>query len=214
MRRVRVGVVEGGPELRWKLERATRSDVTRLAGRWSGLVYGAFGRSMQEPVAAQPAGLRKKNSADTVLIIWSDKETRQRHCAIVSCPRALDSYARPIGECGMATPKVVPAFHEAEDDKASFDLRAEAVPIEELALERREEALAQSVVVRVTDAAHRWSNARLRTALAEGDRRVLAALVGVTNHVRRPALPHGHVQRGEHQLRPEIVSIAQPITRR
>src|SRR5215831_14568789 len=104
----------------------------------------------------------------------------------------------------MAAPRIVPAFDEIEDGEACLDLRAEAVPIEELALERREETLAQRVVVRVADAAHRRSNARLRTALAEGDRCVLAALVGVMNHVRRPALRHGHVQRGEHQLGVEM----------
>src|SRR5262245_55408623 len=104
----------------------------------------------------------------------------------------------------MTTPRVVPAFDEIEDGEARFDLRAERMPIEELALERREEALAPRVVVRVTDAAHRRADARLRAALAEGNRRVLAALVRVMNHGRRPAVPDGHVQLGEHQLGTEM----------
>ena len=73
----------------------------------------------------------------------------------------------------MTAPRIVPAFDEIEDGEARFDLRAEPVPIEELALERREEALAQGVVVRIADAAHRRADARLRTALVEGHRRVL-----------------------------------------
>ena len=101
-----------------------------------------------------------------------------------------------------------------KDGQARFDLRAEAMPIEELALERREEALTQRVVVRVADAADRRPDALRGAALAEGDRRVLAALVGVKNHVRRSALRHGHVQRREDQLRRRCVSIAPGTTRR
>ena len=100
----------------------------------------------------------------------------------------------------MAAPRIVPAFDEIEDGEPRLDLRAEPVPIEEFALERREEALTQRVVVRVADAAHRRAHPGLRTALAEGDRRVLAALVGVMNHIRRLALGHGHVQRREDEL--------------
>ena len=55
----------------------------------------------------------------------------------------------------MAAPRIVPAFDEIEDGEPRLDLRAEPVPIEEFALERREEALTQRVVVRVADAAHR-----------------------------------------------------------
>jgi hypothetical protein len=47
------------------------------------------------------------------------------------------------------------------------------VAIEQLALEGREEALTQSVVVRVTDAIHRRPDSGFPTPLAEGDRRVL-----------------------------------------
>jgi hypothetical protein len=47
----------------------------------------------------------------------------------------------------MSTPRIVPAFDEVEDGEARVGLRAEAVAIEQLALERREEALAERVVV-------------------------------------------------------------------
>ena len=42
----------------------------------------------------------------------------------------------------MTAPRVVPAFDEIEDYEPGLDLRVEPVPIEELALERGEEALA------------------------------------------------------------------------
>ena len=73
----------------------------------------------------------------------------------------------------MSTSWVVPAFDEVEDGEPRLDLRPEALAIEELALERCEEALAERVVVGIADAAHRRPDAGLGTALAERDRRVL-----------------------------------------
>src|SRR5947209_889563 len=81
----------------------------------------------------------------------------------------------------MSAPRVVPAFDEVEHGKASVGLRAEAFASEQLALERREEALAHGVVVGIAHTAHRRSDAGLATAPAEGERRVLAALIRVMN---------------------------------
>ena len=75
--------------------------------------------------------------------------------------------------------------------------------VEQLALERGEEALAQGVVVAVADRAHRRPHPGLPASLAEGDGGVLGALVGVMDHVGRPALPQRR-----------WVAIAQPTTRR
>ena len=72
---------------------------------------------------------------------------------------------------------------------------------EQLALERREEALDQRVVETVADRTHRQLHAPLLTVGAEGQRRVLATLVGVVDHRRRSALLHGHLQRLGHQCR-------------
>ncbi len=47
----------------------------------------------------------------------------------------------------MAAARVVPAFDEVEDAQARVGVCREAGPIEQLALERREEALAEGVVV-------------------------------------------------------------------
>ena len=73
----------------------------------------------------------------------------------------------------MAAVRVVPAFDEFEDRHPGFDLCLEPVTVEELALERREEALTHRVIVRVAHAAHRRTHAHLTAALPEGDRRVL-----------------------------------------
>ena len=58
----------------------------------------------------------------------------------------------------MAATGVVPAFDEVEHGQASIGLGAEAFAIQQLALERREEALAERVVVGITHTAHRRSD--------------------------------------------------------
>src|SRR5438094_851281 len=104
----------------------------------------------------------------------------------------------------MSTPRVVPAFDEVEDGAARVGLGAEAFAIEQLALERREEALAHGVVVGIAHTAHRRPDAGLATAPAEGERRVLAALIRVMNHLGRSALRDGHVERGQDELGAEV----------
>src|SRR2546422_9403998 len=83
----------------------------------------------------------------------------------------------------MAAARVVPALDEVEDAEAGRGRRWEALPIEQLALEGCEEALAEGVVVGVTHAAHRGPDPGLATPEPEGDRGVLAALVGVMDDV-------------------------------
>ncbi len=104
----------------------------------------------------------------------------------------------------MATPRIVPAFDEVEDGKARGGLGAEACAIEHLALERREEAFTHGVVVDVAHTAHRWTDAGLATATAEGERRVLAAVIRMMNHLGRSALRDGHVERGQDELGAEM----------
>lgn len=76
---------------------------------------------------------------------------------------------------------VVPGFDEVEDGHADLCLISEALPLDELGLEGREEALAHRVVVRVTDGPHRGTDSRFLAAQAEGDRRVLSALIAITS---------------------------------
>src|SRR5438132_5178529 len=104
----------------------------------------------------------------------------------------------------MSTPRVVPAFDEVEDGAARVGLGAEAFAIEQLALERREEALAHGVVVGIAHTAHRRPDAGLASAPAEGERRVLVALIRVMNHLGRSALRDGHVERGQDELGAEV----------
>jgi len=75
----------------------------------------------------------------------------------------------------------------------------------QLAFEGGEEALAQRVVVGVADRAHGWAQAGLTAAVAERDRGVLRALVGVVNDVVGSPLPDGPLERVEHQFRAQVV---------
>src|SRR5437660_11341780 len=82
----------------------------------------------------------------------------------------------------MTASGIVPAFDEVEDREARVGLRAEVLPIEQLALEGREEALAERVVVRVADRTHGRPDAGRATPLAEGHRGVLGGFNRSTQH--------------------------------
>src|SRR5262249_40746027 len=60
-----------------------------------------------------------------------------------------------VPERGVPTMRVVPPLEILEDDEPRFGLRLEATAVEELAFERRKEALAEGIVVRVADGSHR-----------------------------------------------------------
>ena len=71
---------------------------------------------------------------------------------------------------------------------------------QQLAFEGREEAFAQGVIEAVADRAHGGSYTRRFAACSEGDGRVLRALVGMMDHIPRPALADRHVERIEDEL--------------
>ncbi len=100
----------------------------------------------------------------------------------------------------MAAAWVVPAFDEVEKGEARVGPGAEAVAIEQFALEGREEALTHGVVVGVAHTAHRRPDAGVTTAPSKGERRVLTPLIGVMNHIGRAALRDRHVERGQDEL--------------
>src|SRR6267142_5011636 len=104
----------------------------------------------------------------------------------------------------MSAVQVVPALDPLEHGQVRLALCLEAGAIEQLALERCEEALGHRVVVRVADAAHRRTYAELLAALPERDRRVLAALVAVMDYVRRLALRDRHLERLQLELGPQM----------
>jgi hypothetical protein len=69
--------------------------------------------------------------------------------------------------------RVVPALDEVEDGHLGLGLVAEAVAVEELTLERGEEALAERVVVGVADGVHGWAHPGTLAPQAEGNGGVL-----------------------------------------
>ena len=89
---------------------------------------------------------------------------------------SLEVRRRRVAERRVDPAGVVEALDEAEDFTPRVRRRRKAASVEELALQRREEALAHRVVVGVADRAHRLHDARFTTALSEGQRRILRAL--------------------------------------
>ena len=97
----------------------------------------------------------------------------------------------------MAAMRVVPAFDEFKDRHARFYLSFEMTAVEQFTFEGGEETLAHGVIKAIAGRTHRWPHTCRLTALAEGQRSILAALVGVMDHGGGTALAKGHVERLE-----------------
>ena len=69
----------------------------------------------------------------------------------------------------MAPSRIVPTPDELEDRHSGLDLGLELAPVEQLAFERREEALAHRIVIGITDRSHGWTDAGFLASQAEGD---------------------------------------------
>src|SRR5579875_2823609 len=121
---------------------------------------------------------------------------------------------RPIVERGMAAVGVVPSLDEIKDRAARLGLGLEAPPAEQFAFQGGEEALAHGVVEAVAHGSHRRPHPGLLAAFAEGERSVLAALVGMMDHAGRASAPERHVERFGASSARRWVSIAQPTIRR
>lgn len=114
--------------------------------------------------------------------------------------------------------------NERKHRPASLYMRMEATTIQQLALQRGEKVLAESIVVTVADRSHGRSYPRFPAAFPEGDRGVLAALVGVMDHTGWAPLPDRHLEGIQDQLGAQMrghtcactagASVAQPSTRR
>src|SRR5262249_18559840 len=89
-------------------------------------------------------------------------------------PSAASAVVRPPRpppiRIGSLAAGVVPAFNEVEDHRPWVELRAKPVAVQQLALERGEEALAERVVVVIAHAAHRGADAGFLTPAAGADR--------------------------------------------
>src|ERR1700687_6028701 len=93
----------------------------------------------------------------------------------------------------MAPMRVIPPFNEVEDRHAGLDLGLETTPVKQLAFDRGEKTCADGVVEPVAARAHRGPHAGRLAAFAEGERGVLAALVGMVNYGGGAGRPRGPV---------------------
>src|SRR3989304_295190 len=89
---------------------------------------------------------------------------------------------------------IVPTLDEVKRGLAGLLPRTQLTTIQESALQGCEETLTEGVVVAVTDRSHGRADAGLPAMFPEGDRGVLAALVGVGDHPRRAPPLDGHSQ--------------------
>ena len=96
--------------------------------------------------------------------------------------------------------RVVPALDPTEEFGLRFGAILEGRLVEQFALEAGEEALCHGVVVAISDGTHREPDAFVSAALPEGQESVLAALIGVMDHLLRPALGDRHLQRADHEV--------------
>ncbi len=114
----------------------------------------------------------------------------------------------------MAAMRIVPTFDELEDRHPRLSPSLEAVAVDELAFKRCEEALGHGVVIAIPHRTHRGAHTHLPAALAEGERGVLATLIGVMDERLGAALAQRHIERLEHELGRRGWAIDQPTTRR
>src|SRR5262245_55995524 len=95
---------------------------------------------------------------------------------------SLEGDGRQVAERGMTPTRIVPALEMVEDREAGHRWGGEAVAIQQLALERREEALTEGIVVGIADRAHQGLHARLPAAQPKGDQGVLPKLNWSSQH--------------------------------
>ena len=95
---------------------------------------------------------------------------------------------------------VVPTLDKTEKGDASLGLRAKGIAINEFAFQSSKETFAQGIVKAIARRAHRRPYPSGITALAKGDGGVLAALIGMMNHILRSTLSQGHIEGIQHQL--------------
>src|SRR6516162_1665719 len=98
------------------------------------------------------------------------------------------AHRRLVVERGVPAVRVVPPLDEVEDGDSGLGWSREASAVEQLALQGREEALAEGMVVGVPDRAHRGADAGLLAPEAEGERRVLGGFNWSSQHLTTEVL--------------------------
>src|ERR671919_1935040 len=107
----------------------------------------------------------------------------------------------------MSTRRIIPTLDKLEDGPLGLGVGAKDTTVEQLALEGREETLAQSIIKAIPHRPHRRPYAGCFTALSEGDRCVLAALVRMMDNITpRTPLPQRHIECLEHELSAKVGS--------
>src|SRR6202158_603906 len=100
----------------------------------------------------------------------------------------------------MAAPWIIKSLDVFKHRELGLCLRVKAAPIKQLTFERSKKAFGHRIVIRIADRTDRWHHAHLSTTLAESETRVLAAVIGMMDHVLGPPLCERHVDGSEHQL--------------
>ena len=86
-----------------------------------------------------------------------------------------------------------------------FGLGPEPAPVQELTLQGGEETLAQGIIEAIADGSGGRPYTGLLASFSEGQRRILATLIGMVDHgLGRPPLPQRHIQGIQHQFRAQV----------
>src|SRR5262245_48766703 len=97
-------------------------------------------------------------------------------------------------------------FDVVKESRAGLRLCRERLASQQFALEGGKEALGHGVVIAVADRPHRAADADGPTALAEEQRRLLAAMIGVVNDVTPCSpLPDCHCERSHDYLGAQVI---------
>ena len=78
----------------------------------------------------------------------------------------------------MSTMRIIPTLDPSEDRPTCFVSSLEVMAVQHFTLESRKDTFGHGVVETIADAAHRGSYTEQRAAPAEGNRCVLAAVIG------------------------------------
>ena len=113
---------------------------------------------------------------------------------------SFEADRREVADRRVATAGIIPALDVVEDGEAGVSVTAERRAVNQLALERCEEALGHGVVVAVTDSAHGHADPESLAALSEGQRRVLRPVIAVLDDRHRLTTDRGHVERSQEQF--------------
>ncbi len=116
-----------------------------------------------------------------------------------------------MAEGAVAALSVVEGLDVVEDLGGELGSGGPGAAVDELLLDRREEALGDGVVVAVAAASHRLRDPGGAGLLAEGQRDELAALVGVPDQpARGAAVREGHLRRVDDELCAHVVGHGPP----